>query len=204
MIELAFEVRTFKTEARAAGDDNQPRVVGRGIVYDTEQEIWPGYKEMIRKGAAKPAPEVKSYFNHDPSKVLATTASDPPLRLRETDEGVEFDAPIPPTSYGKDLEINLERGNVRGASFAFVVPRGGDKWWEDEDGVVHREITELTYFEVGPVTDPAYITTTAELNSTKQLVEQRRKELRQTPPSEPKTDDDAARLIRHGELKATL
>lgn len=162
------EVRAMASEARATGDDGEKKVSGMGIVYDTWTELFPGFRERINRGAVKNAPMVKSYFNHDPGAVLSTLDSDPPLVLRETDAGLEYISPIPPTSYGKDLEVNLARKNVRGSSFAFGVPKNGDRMWEDENGVMHREINSLTLYEIGPVTDPAYITTSASLRSAKE------------------------------------
>jgi len=150
-----------KVEMRKVGEEGkeeQKFVDGVGIVYDTEVEIWPGYMEKIRKGAfgetLRSGEEVKSYFNHNPNFVLATTESDPALELKDTDAGLEFSAPIPPTTYGEDLSINLERKNVRGASFSFTVEE--DVLVIDEDDIYHREIVSGTLYEIGPVTNPAY------------------------------------------------
>lgn len=150
-------------EVRSEGEDEK-KAAGIGIIYDEWQEIWPGCMERISKGAVKKGAEVKSFFNHEPSQVLSTTSSNPPLKLKNTDKGLEYVSPIPPTSYGKDLEINLERGNVKGSSFAFSVPKDGVKAWE-EKGIYYRDITKLNLFEIGPVTDPAYISTSANLRS---------------------------------------
>lgn len=179
------EVRAVNVEIRTpGGEDDGKKVAGLGIVYDQWTEIFPGFKERINKGAVKRDKTVKSYFNHDPDRVLSTTGSLPPLELKETKEGLEYESPIPPTSYGKDLEINLERGNVKGSSFAFSVSRGGDKMWEDDDGVLHREIKELTLFEVGPVTDPAYIQTTAAVRSAKNVAEEYRQQTQESKQAE--------------------
>lgn len=189
---MRIETRAIATEARAAGEDGGREVTGLGIVYDSWAEIWPGYRERINRGAVKQAETVKSFFNHDPSNVLSTLSSTPPLKLRETEKGLEYISPIPPTSYGRDLEINLERGNVRGSSFAFSVPKRGDRVWEDEAGIMHREITELTLYEVGPVTDPAYITTTAAVRSAREVIEEWR------AAQKPQIDHrDHARIARH-------
>lgn len=176
-----IEVRAITSEVRAVGEEGKS-VSGLGIVYDAWTEIFPGFKERILKGAAKPAAMVRSFFNHNPDQVLSTLESNPALEIKETDKGVEFTSPIPPTSYGKDLEINLERGNVRGASFAFNVNKNGDKWWE-EKGVTYREISDLVYEELGPVTNPAYLKTNVQLRSAQEAVEQWR--AAQTPPEPP-------------------
>lgn len=203
-----MERSVIRTEVRSAGEGDERRVVGLGVVYDRWEELWPGYRERILPGAVEFASEVKSYFNHDPNMVLSTTASDPPLIVRETERGIEFESPIPPTSYGRDLAVNLERRNVKGASFTFVVPRGGDKRWEDEQGVFHREINRLIMYEVGPVTDPAFVSTTASVRSSREAhLEEWRRQMEE-PSDEVFESSDAAdetrRLIRHGELKATI
>ena len=172
-----MEKRAFTTEIRAT-DGDDARVAGIGIVYDEWTEIWPGYKERVSKGAVRNADTVKSFFNHDPDYVLSTLDSDPALVLRDTDHGLEFDSPIPPTTYGNDLKINLQRKNVRGSSFAFDVHK--DRWTRDENDVVYRDIVDLTLYEVGPVTNPAYIQTTATMRS-KELVQEQRKKLSQVP-----------------------
>lgn len=163
------EQRAFFTEIRSSGEDRA--VSGLGIVYDQWTEIWPGYKERISKGAVTKAAEVKSFINHDPDKVLSTTNSNPALKLSETESGLEYVSPIPPTSYGEDLAINLERGNIRGSSFTFEVPEDGQKVTQDEDGTFFRDITKLMLYEVGPVTNPAYIQTTAHKRSVDSLAD---------------------------------
>lgn len=213
---MKLERAVITTEVRSAGEGQEQRVVGLGVVYDRWEELWPGYREKISRGAVEFAPVVKSYFNHDPNMVLATTESTPPLTVRETERGIEYEAPIPPTSYGRDLTVNLERGNVKGSSFTFVVPKGGDRMWEDENGVVHREINKLTLYEIGPVTDPAFISTTASMRSSREAhIEEWRRakqagfEPEPAEPEEPGPDTEARiammrRLKRHYELKATL
>ncbi len=164
-----IEKRAFFTEIRSDGENKT--VSGLGIVYDQWTEIWPGYMERINKGAVIRASEVKSFINHDPDKVLSTTQSNPSLRLNDTESGLEYVSPIPPTTYGDDLAVNLERGNIRGSSFSFTIEEGGEKVTRDEDGTYRREISKLMLYEVGPVTNPAYIQTTAHKRSADSLAE---------------------------------
>ena len=162
------EKRAIFSEIRSEGDGEERKVVGAGIVYNKWEEFWPGYKERIMRGAVQMAGEVKSFFNHDSNKVLSTTESDPPLELKDGDKTLEYVSPIPPTTYGKDLEINLARKNVKGSSFAFSVPEDGDKRWKEE-GVVYREIRKLDLYEIGPVTNPAYLKTSANLRTAEDI-----------------------------------
>jgi uncharacterized protein len=162
------EVDGMQIRAVGDGDKKQEYVEGLGVVYGREVEIFEGYFEQIRAGAFNKCfhdnAEIKSFFNHDPDNVLATTRSTPKLELVDTNDGLSFKAPIPDTTYGRDLAENLKRGNVRGASFAFTINDGGATWTEDERGM-HREITSATIYEVGPVTNPAYPQTTAKVRN---------------------------------------
>jgi hypothetical protein len=154
-------------EVRTEGESKQNHVTGYGIIYDKEVEIFPGFREKIRKGAfsehIQSGAEIKSFYNHDASQVLATTRSNPVLYLEDTDKGLRFKAPIPPTTYGNDLIVNLERKNVRGSSFQFNIADEGEILTIDEKGMMHREITKAILHEIGPVTNPAYTATTASL-----------------------------------------
>ncbi|EMO0764644.1 HK97 family phage prohead protease, partial [Salmonella enterica] len=48
-------------------------------------------------------------------------------------------------------------GDINQSSFAFRVARDGEEWYQDEDGVVIREITRFSrLLDVSPVTYPAY------------------------------------------------
>jgi len=186
------EVRALTAEARATGDDEKS-VHGTGIIYDQWTELWPGYVEKIARGAVNFADTVKAYFNHNPSNVLSTLESTPPLEIEDGEDGLTYTSPIPPTSYGRDLQVNLERSNVKGSSFAFSVPQGGDRIWEDDDGVLHREISKLTLYEVGPVTDPAFVQTSASLRSTEKVLEEWQS---QQPSPEPVSRELRRRRLR--------
>lgn len=49
------------------------------------------------------------------------------------------------------------RGDINQSSFAFLVARDGEHWYEDDEGVVIREISKFSrLFDVSPVTYPAY------------------------------------------------
>lgn len=183
-------------ELRSEEDGKQHFVAGLGIVYDKEVEIWPGFREKIRKGAfsgsLRSSGEIKSFFNHDAGMVLATTKSDPPLYLEDTDKGLRYKAPIPPTSYGNDLSVNLQRRNVRGSSFQFAVSDEGDILTVDEKGILHREIIEGTLYEIGPVTNPAYGNTTASMRSAEETYNECREEIERRTGDRTKETEIAA------------
>jgi len=183
------ELRFMPIEIRSDGEDEDKKAVGLGIIYDEWTEIYPGFKERILRGAVNNDKTVKSFFNHDPSKVLSTTRSKPALELNDTEKGLEYVSPIPPTSYGKDLVVNLERGNVKGSSFAFSVPKEGHKSWE-EDGVYFREIKKLILYEIGPVVDPAYVQTTAQLRTAEDVYNEVKAEITEAGEAEQRAEDE--------------
>ncbi len=181
------ELRFMPLEIRSDGDDEEKKAVGLGIIYDEWTELFPGFKERILRGAVKNDKTVKSFFNHDPSMVLSTTRSKPALELNDTEKGLEYASPIPPTSYGKDLIVNLERGNVKGSSFAFSVSEKGAKTWEDE-GTIYREISKLHLYEIGPVTSPAYLATSANLRSAEEVYSEIKADITKTDEAEQRAE----------------
>lgn len=171
-------------------DDSTDYITGRGIVYNTETEIMPGVFEVIRPGAFSQSlnkfNEIKCFINHDSSQILSTTKSSPSLELTDNEESLDFRSPIPPTTYGKDLTINVKRGNISGASFSFMINDGGDKYTIDEDGIFHREIISAEIYEIGPVTNPAYHQTSVALRNI-ESIKSRLKNKSQPVPKEDKT-----------------
>lgn len=151
------------------GEELQPFVDGIGIVYNSKTEIFPGFYESIEPGAFSESLSnyrtIKSFINHNPTKILSTTRSKPELEIYDGDDFLEFSSPIPPTTYGEDLIVNLKRGNINGASFAFMINEKGDRYKKLSDGSLHRTIVSAEIYEVGPVTNPAYEQTEVGLRS---------------------------------------
>lgn len=177
------EVRSIGKEIRAVGGDDGKKVSGLGVVYDEWTELWPGYMERINAGAVELDEVVHSYINHNPEKILGRTDNGT-LELNNSDQGLEYNAAVPDTSYGRDLLVNLESRNIQGSSFTFTVPDGGDRVWQDKDGKIYREIDNLTLYEVGPVTNPAFRQTSAELRS-KDLIDNKLQQAAPEPQGTP-------------------
>jgi len=106
-----------------------------------------------RRGRKKPL-ETRALWNHDANFPLARYPGT--LRMSVDEVGLRYEFPVPETSYGKDIASNIRSGIVRGSSFSFTVPQGGDSW-AVEDGRSVRTIQKIdTLLDVGPVTFPAY------------------------------------------------
>jgi HK97 family phage prohead protease len=173
-------------EVRAAEDDGPIGFKGRAIVYGSRTAIgnpltW-GFYEELDPGAARDAcaeDDVRFLQNHDPNLVLArSNAGAGTMRLRDSTGGVDVDADMGPTSYARDLAVCLERGDVTGMSFAFVVL---EQRWEtievevEVDGRTTKQTCDLRRLvkiglrDVAVVTYPAYDETTAGLRAASTL-----------------------------------
>lgn len=159
-----------RVELRAEGDAKS--IHGYAAVFNTETVVAGLFRERIAPGAFRSATEasadVVSLFNHDINFVLGRTTAGT-LAVRQDETGLAYDT-TPPASRADVIE-SVERGDVRGSSFTFRVPKGGDTWTRAQPGELPlRTITQCEIRDVGPVTFPAYEATTAEARSAAQAV----------------------------------
>ena len=163
----------FRPEARAAGEPGDSLAFrGNAIVYDEWTQIgdrWFGdFMERIAPGAVAEtiaADDIRFLVNHDPSLVLARRRGDAgdTLRLVDSPLALAVEADLAPTSYGRDIAVSLERGDVSGMSFAFEAL--GEEWGTRPDGMWMRTVTRARLYDVSVVTYPAYPQTDAALRS---------------------------------------
>ena len=62
---------------------------------------------------------------------------------------------MPDTTTARDLAVSVERGDIRGASFAFTVAPGGDAWTVTGDRV-QRDLLDVDLHEITITATPAY------------------------------------------------
>ncbi len=134
------------------------KVTGHAAVFGQVASV-PGHYEALERGAfdevlSNPDTDVRALINHDPNRVLARQSAGT-LRLAGDDDGLGFELDLPDTSYANDLRVLLERGDVSGASFAFLP--GKDRWGRAPDGRSLRTHTSVEQLlDVSVVTYPAY------------------------------------------------
>jgi uncharacterized protein len=116
-----------------------------------------GFTEVIRPGAFRRTllekKDILSLFDHDTRAVLGRTSANT-LRLNEDAKGLYFEIDMPPTTLGRDLMVSVERGDIRGASFAFKARE--DRWTVGSDGMMIRELLDVDLFEITVTAIPAY------------------------------------------------
>ncbi|ATG18038.1 HK97 family phage prohead protease [Providencia alcalifaciens] len=155
------ETRCYIGEVRAESRDegSASHIIGLGSVFDSRSELMCGFKEIIKPGAFDDVlnDDVRGLFNHDPNYILGRTAAGT-LSLSVNERGLVYDITVPDTQTIRDLVLApMQRGDINQSSFSFRVARDGEDWYQDDDGVIIREIHRFSrLFDVSPVTYPAY------------------------------------------------
>lgn len=151
----AGEVRAAKREDGRVGIAGTAAVIGslsREIVTSRAR-----FKERIAPGAFTKAlaqSDIRGLFNHNPDFVLGRVKSGT-MKVRADERGLHYEIAELPESRA-DVAEAIQRGDVDGNSFSFIVAEGGEKV-EFRDGERIRTITEFEeLLDLGPVTFPAY------------------------------------------------
>src|SRR5258706_5732586 len=157
-----FEIRLLEgedLEVRAAEGEQPSRLVGYAALYGVRsKELIPGFVEVVNPGAFRAAltgkTEVRALIDHEPSKILGRTGNGT-LRLSEDQRGLKVEIDVPDVSYGRDILTLVQRKDVRGMSFGFKVPPGGEQFRSDGKLTV-RTLTNIDLREVTVTSIPAY------------------------------------------------
>lgn len=191
------EFRTVEVgglELRATeGDTTGMHFSGYAAVFNSPSEPLP-FTETIAPGAFKRSlsnnSSKKMFLNHNSDQLLASTDAGT-LTLTEDARGLWVEAELPDTTYGRDLKVLMERGDVHSMSFGFSCPSGGDSWQGDV-----RTLNDVILHEVSVVTGwPAYPATEgAQVRSADQIAAE--------PTEEPGTGRNPSLALRYLELNA--
>lgn len=144
--------------------------LSQSMPIEEDGQVIATFREQLIPGCfatALPISDVRCLFNHDPNMILGRNISGT-LRLKEDDIGLYFENDPPETSYSKDLQVSMQRGDINQCSFGFRVASGGDDYAKDPDianGYIRsiRVIEKL--FDTSPVTYPAYLDTDCAVRS---------------------------------------
>jgi len=159
-----IEVRNFEASELRIENPESREVVGYGSVFNSLSENLGGFRELISKNAFDEVLEndVRALFNHDSNYILGRTTART-LSLSVDDKGLRYSVNIPETTYGNDLMVSLDRGDITQNSFGFIVEE--DDWSQDEEGNTIRTIKKVSrLLDISLVTYPAYPSATIEKN----------------------------------------
>lgn len=136
-------------------EGNKPTVVGHAAVFNQLSEDLGGFREMVLPGCFTQTiatDDIRGLFNHSPNMILGRNRAGT-LVLREDNQGLYYEIPLPDTQAGRDVAASIERGDITGNSFSF---RTIEDEWLTSDGMELRRLKAVRLFDVGPVTYPAY------------------------------------------------
>lgn len=186
---MTLELRSTMLKPELRAGDSGKVAKGYAALFGSTADIGDMFEEVIAPGAFSDTlnDDVRALVNHDRSRVIGRTKSGT-LRLKEDTKGLYVEIDLPDTTDGRDLAVQLERGDVSGMSFGFSVTH--DEW--DETGAKPiRTIHKVVLYEVSATAFPAYSDTEIALRS---LEEARAEQKRQNFSA-------AAKRLR---MKATL
>ena len=157
---MTLEKRARPIEKKAEGGK---KVGGYASVFNSEADIGGYWREVIAPGAFSETikGDVRALLDHDHGRVIGRTTSGT-LRLSEDEKGLAVEIDLPDTSDGRDAAVLIERGDISGMSFGFVVTH--DEWDETGD-IPLRTIHKVNLHEVSIVAWPAYQDTSIGMRS---------------------------------------
>jgi len=153
---ITMEKRYFNIDTRTEKrDDGSITITGHAAVFNQLSSDLGGFREIIAPDAFSNVlnDDVRALVNHDPNLLLGRTTSGT-LRLEQTNEGLQYSFDVPDTTYGRDLIISMERGDITQSSFAFTIE--DDSWETTDEGEVRTINKVKQLYDVSPVTYPAY------------------------------------------------
>lgn len=170
------EVRalTEGLEIRSADGATDTRTAaGYAVLYNQEANVFDLWVETIAPGAFDKSlqqRDVLAIHSHDTGRVLGRKNAGT-LTLRSDSKGIAFENPLPDTTDGRDLAVQIERGDVPGMSFGF---RATKQEWDDSVEPPRRTILEGELYEITYTPVPVWSQTEVGLRSLEGARQERR------------------------------
>jgi HK97 family phage prohead protease len=157
---------------RADGEDGTTAgsFTGHATAFDVRYPIgdpnsWGFWEQFDTKACDRALDEdqdVRLLVDHDPSRLLARTASKT-MTLDADKRGLLVDAELADTSVGRDTAVLLKRGDLSAMSLAFITKK--EQWETLDDGTDLRTILDVDLYDVSIVAYPANPETDASIRS---------------------------------------
>lgn len=172
-VPTSAQSKLVRVECRSAPTLTGNRLGGYAAVFGENADLGSRGVERVAVGSldrALKTSDTRALYNHDPMYVLGRQSAGT-LRLAADSQGLEYEVDLPKTSYAADLRELVERGDITGASFAFVP----DVTEYDAGVLVHLDVADLV--DVSPVTYPAYAGASTEARSRPLVASRQRSQL---------------------------
>lgn len=160
------EIRSSEIRADSTQDQNNV-LVGTPIVFDKPTLIndkFGSYIEIIKRSAIDPEilNDTALLYNHDVNQIPLARSPET-MKLEKTTTEINMRAALPDTTTGKEVYSAVKRRDIKGMSFAFQVPKGGDEFNPETNTRTINRIEKL--YEVSVTPFPAYAETSVEARS---------------------------------------
>ena len=201
------ERRTHTVEMRvkdAGYGKKSPTIEGYAANFNVLSEDLGGFREILMPGCFKNAianSDIRCLFNHDPNLILGRSTSGT-LRVSEDEKGLRFECDPPETTYAKDLQVSMGRGDITQCSFGFRVAEDGATWAKDSGGMWIRSIYNVEkLYDNSPVTYPAYTSTSCAVRSLLQIKEKEENEVKLAAEKAAEEERNLVMYFRRKELE---
>lgn len=160
---MSLETRTLTRTPELRAAQNGRTIAGYAAVFNSPADIGDSFREIVAPGAfaSSLTGDVRALVDHDSGRVIGRSTAGT-LRLREDATGLAVEIDLPDTGDGRDLATLIERGDISGMSFGFVVTR---QEWDETGDIPTRTILAVDLREVSVVAFPAYDDTSIALRS---------------------------------------
>lgn len=172
--EREFRALIEGLELRAVADGSEIRTAaGYAVLYDQEASVYDLWIETIAPGAFDKSlqeRDVLAVHSHDTGRVVGRKNAGT-LTLRSDSKGIAFENPLPDTTDGRDLAVQIDRGDISGMSFGF---RATKQEWDDAADPPRRRILEGELYEITYTPMPVWKQTEVGLRSLEGARQERR------------------------------
>ena len=171
------EVRSVDFSATAEGR----MISGYALKFNTASNLIKSgnesFIEIIMPGAITEqfiyTQDVKCLFNHNSDGgILARSKNGKgTLSLTVDEVGLFYSFRAKKSPLDEQVLQSIKAGDITGSSFAFSVASGGDKWERSGSQLIRRIYKMKGFFDVSPVIDPAYNSSSVSARSIRQATE---------------------------------
>lgn len=170
------ETRAIETalELRAATEGETGHTAsGYAALFGVRTNVGGYFTEEIVAGAFTKTlaeDDILAVHSHRSDRVVGRKGAGT-LVLREDSKGLSFENPLPDTTDGRDLVVQIRRKDIPGMSFGFRAVR---QEWDDTVDPPHRRVIEARLYEITYSASPQYGETEVALRSLEHAREERR------------------------------
>lgn len=171
---MTLEKRALAAPPELRASDGAKVARGYAALFNSRTTIGDYFIEELAPGAfteTLKSADVRALVDHDTGRVIGRSAAGT-LRLSEDDKGLMVEVDLPDTSDGRDLAVQLERGDISGMSFGFRVTK---EEWDETGNMPVRTIKAVDLFEVSAVAFPQYTDTEIALRTLENAQDEARK-----------------------------